>query len=341
MGGQEAMVNLGLSIIPPSLLIPGIFVMSAFVATSIGTSTGTQAAFIPIGVAVAQAADLNVAAAAAAVIARAYFGDNLSIISDTTIAATTGVGAKMKDKFKANFLIALPAAIITFIIYAIVGGTGHIKGDLSFNFIDVIPYLFVLIAAIAGMNVMLVLISGTVLTGIIGVARGNIGVFEWTSKIGEGMEGTFSIFLIAFLISGLVALIRYYGGIDWIVETMKKRANGPKSAEYAMSFLSGLLSAALVHNVVAIIISAPIAKELGQMYKIAPKRMASLLDIFAASALMVLPHDSGMLMAEQFGHVSYFEVLKFSYYPLILILCAVISIHIGMFRKQKNNAVDE
>ncbi|MFP4962692.1 Na+/H+ antiporter NhaC family protein, partial [Staphylococcus epidermidis] len=115
----------------------------------------------------------------------------------------------------------------------------------------------------------------------------------------------------------------------------------PKSAEYAMSFLSGLLSAALVHNVVAIIISAPIAKELGQMYKIAPKRMASLLDIFAASALMVLPHDSGMLMAEQFGHVSYFEVLKFSYYPLILILCAVISIHIGMFRKQKNNAVDE
>ncbi|MGS3904197.1 Na+/H+ antiporter NhaC family protein [Staphylococcus pseudintermedius] len=341
MGGQEAMVNLGLSIIPPSLLIPGIFVMSAFVATSIGTSTGTQAAFIPIGVAVAQAADLNVAAAAAAVIAGAYFGDNLSIISDTTIAATTGVGAKMKDKFKANFLIALPAAIITFIIYAIVGGTGHIKGDLSFNFIDVIPYLFVLIAAIAGMNVMLVLISGTVLTGIIGVARGNIGVFEWTSKIGEGMEGTFSIFLIAFLISGLVALIRYYGGIDWIVETMKKRANGPKSAEYAMSFLSGLLSAALVHNVVAIIISAPIAKELGQMYKIAPKRMASLLDIFAASALMVLPHDSGMLMAEQFGHVSYFEVLKFSYYPLILILCAVISIHIGMFRKQKNNAVDE
>lgn len=340
MGGQEAMVNMGLSVIPPSLLIPGIFVMSAFVATSLGTSTGTQAAFIPIGVAVAQAADLNVAAAAAAVIAGAYFGDNLSIISDTTIAATTGVGAKMKDKFRANFLIALPAAIITFIIYAIVGRTGHIKEDLSFNFIDILPYIFVLIAAIAGMNVMLVLISGIVLTGIIGVARGNIGVFEWTSKIGEGMEGTFSIFLIAFLISGLVALIRYYGGIDWIVQTMKKRANGPKSAEYAMSFLSGLLSAALVHNVVAIIISAPIAKEIGQMYKIAPKRMASLLDIFAASALMVLPHDSGMLMAEQFGHVSYLEVLKYSYYPLILILCTIISIHVGMFRKEKKHAVD-
>lgn len=340
MGGQEAMVNMGLSVIPPSLLIPGIFVMSAFVATSLGTSTGTQAAFIPIGVAVAQAADLSVAAAAAAVIAGAYFGDNLSIISDTTIAATTGVGAKMKDKFRANFLIALPAAIITFIIYAIVGGTGDIKGDLSFNFIDILPYIFVLIAAIAGMNVMLVLISGIVLTGIIGVARGNIGVFEWTSKIGEGMEGTFSIFLIAFLISGLVALMRYYGGIDWMVQTMKKRANGPKSAEYAMSFLSGLLSAALVHNVVAIIISAPIAKEIGQMYKIAPKRMASLLDIFAASALMVLPHDSGMLMAEQFGHVSYLEVLKYSYYPLILILCTIISIHVGMFRKEKEHSMD-
>ncbi|ARJ50497.1 Na+/H+ antiporter NhaC family protein [Staphylococcus lutrae] len=336
MGGQEAMVNMGLSIIPPSLLIPGIFAMSAFVATALGTSTGTQAAFIPIGVAVAQAADLNVAAAAAAVIAGAYFGDNLSIISDTTIAATTGVGAKMKDKFKANFLIALPAAVITFVIYAFVGGTGHIKGDLSFNFIDILPYIFVLIAAIAGMNVMLVLVSGIVLTGVIGVTRGNIGIFEWTSKIGEGMQSTFSIFLIAFLISGLVALIRYYGGIDWIVDTMKKRAKGPKSAEYAMSFLSGLLSAALVHNVVAIIISAPIAKEIGQMYQIAPKRMASLLDIFAASALMVLPHDSGMLMAEKFGHVSYLEVLQFSYYPVILILCTVISIHLGMFRKNKN-----
>ncbi|BAS45345.1 Na+/H+ antiporter NhaC [Staphylococcus schleiferi] len=335
MGGQEAMVNMGLSVIPPSLLIPGIFVMSAFVATSLGTSTGTQAAFIPIGVAVAQSADLNVAAAAAAVIAGAYFGDNLSIISDTTIAATTGVGAKMKDKFRANFLIALPAAVITFIIYAIVGGTGHIDKDLSYNFIDLLPYLFVLAAAILGMNVMLVLISGILLTGVIGVARGNIGIFEWTTKIGEGMEGTFMIFLIAFLISGLVALIRYYGGIDWIIETMKKRAKGPKSAEYAMSFLSGFLSAALVHNVVAIIISAPIAKEIGQMYKIAPKRMASLLDIFAASALMVLPHDSGMLMAEQFGHVTYLEVLKYSFYPIILVICTIISIHVGMFRKKE------
>ncbi|REH90710.1 Na+/H+ antiporter NhaC family protein [Staphylococcus felis] len=336
MGGQEAMVNMGLSVIPPNLLIPGIFVMSAFVATALGTSTGTQAAFIPIGVAVAQAADLNVAAAAAAVIAGAYFGDNLSIISDTTIAATTGVGAKMKDKFKANFYIALPAAIITFVIYAFIGGTGKIEEDLPYHFVDVLPYLFVLVAAIAGMNVILVLISGILLTGIIGMLRGNISFFDWTSKIGEGMEGTFMIFLIAFLVSGLVALIRYYGGIDWIIQTMKKRANGTKSAEYSMSFLSAILSAALVHNVLAIIISAPIAKEIGNTYKIAPKRMASLLDIFAASALMVLPHDSGMLMAEQFGNVSYLEVLQYSYYPLILVLCTIISIHLGVFRKSKD-----
>ncbi|MDT0740947.1 Na+/H+ antiporter NhaC family protein [Staphylococcus chromogenes] len=334
-GGQDALVNMGLSIIPPSLLIPGIFAMSAFVATAMGTSTGTQAAFLPIGVAVAQSADLNVAAAAAAVIAGAYFGDNLSIISDTTIAATTGVGANMKDKFRANFLIALPAAIITFIIYAIVGGTGKVKGDLSYNIIDVIPYLFVLIAAIAGMNVMLVLLSGIVMTGILGMIQGKIQFFEWTSKVGEGMESTFSIFLVAFLISGLVALIRYYGGIDWIVETMKKQASGRKSAEYSMGILSGVLSAALVNNVVAILIAAPIAKEIGETARIAPKRMASILDIFAACALMVLPHDSGMLMAEQFGHVSYIEVLQFSFYPVILILCTVISIHLGMFKTKK------
>ncbi|WP_105967385.1 Na+/H+ antiporter NhaC family protein [Staphylococcus chromogenes] len=334
-GGQDALVNMGLSIIPPSLLIPGIFAMSTFVATAMGTSTGTQAAFLPIGVAVAQSADLNVAAAAAAVIAGAYFGDNLSIISDTTIAATTGVGANMKDKFRANFLIALPAAIITFIIYAIVGGTGKVKGDLSYNIIDVIPYLFVLIAAIAGMNVMLVLLSGIVMTGILGMIQGKIQFFEWTSKVGEGMESTFSIFLVAFLISGLVALIRYYGGIDWIVVTMKKQARGRKSAEYSMGILSGVLSAALVNNVVAILIAAPIAKEIGETARIAPKRMASILDIFAACALMVLPHDSGMLMAEQFGHVSYIEVLQFSFYPVILILCTVISIHLGMFKTKK------
>lgn len=331
-GGQDALVNMGLSIIPPSLLIPGIFAMSAFVATAMGTSTGTQAAFLPIGIAVAQSADLNVAAAAAAVIAGAYFGDNLSIISDTTIAATTGVGANMKDKFKANFMIALPAAVITFFIYAIVGGTGKIKGDLSFNIFDIIPYLFVLIAAIAGMNVMFVLLSGIVLTGIIGMLRSHLHFFEWTAKVGEGMESTFSIFLVAFLISGLVALIRYYGGIDWIVETMKKQARGRKSAEYAMGILSGILSAALVNNVVAILIAAPIAKEIGDASKIPPKRMASILDIFAASALMVLPHDSGMLMAEQFGNVSYLEVLQYSFYPVILILCTFISIHLGMFK---------
>lgn len=241
----------------------------------------------------------------------------------------------MKDKFRANFLIALPAAIITFIIYAIVGGTGKVKGDLSYNIIDVIPYLFVLIAAIAGMNVMLVLLSGIVMTGILGMIQGKIQFFEWTSKVGEGMESTFSIFLVAFLISGLVALIRYYGGIDWIVETMKKQARGRKSAEYSMGILSGVLSAALVNNVVAILIAAPIAKEIGETARIAPKRMASILDIFAACALMVLPHDSGMLMAEQFGHVSYIEVLQFSFYPVILILCTVISIHLGMFKTKK------
>lgn len=153
------------------------------------------------------------AAAAAAVIAGAYFGDNLSIISDTTIAATTGVGANMKDKFKANFMIALPAAVITFIIYAIVGGTGKIKGDLSFNFFDIIPYLFVLIAAIAGMNVMFVLLSGIVLTGIIGMIRGHLHFFEWTAKVGEGMESTFSIFfsgLLNFWACRIDSILRWY-----------------------------------------------------------------------------------------------------------------------------------
>ena len=198
MGGKTAMVNMGLTVIPPSLLIPGIFIMSGFAALTLGTSTGAQAAFIPVGVAVAQAADLNVAAAGAAVIAGAYFGDNLSIISDTTIAATNGVGAKMKDKFKMNVLIALPAALITAMIYAVVGGTGKVEGDLSFNFINILPYLFVLVAAIAGLDVILVLIIGIIMAGIIGLAQGNLGIFQFTKAIGEGMESMFLIFLVAF-----------------------------------------------------------------------------------------------------------------------------------------------
>ncbi|EKU49028.1 Na+/H+ antiporter NhaC family protein [Staphylococcus massiliensis] len=336
MGGKDAMVNMGLSVIPASLIIPGIFIISGFAALTLGTSTGAQAAFIPVGVSVAQAADLNVAAAGAAVIAGAYFGDNLSIISDTTIAATNGVGAKMKDKFRMNFLIALPAAIITFIIYAVVGGTGNIKGDLSFNFLDVLPYLFVLVAAVFGLDVILVLMIGIVMTGIIGIAEGKLDFFQWTSALGKGMESMFPIFLVAFLVSGLVALIRYYGGIDWVIKTMKSKARNRKSAEYVISFMAGILSASLVHNVLAIIISAPIAKEIGQEYKVPPKRMASLLDIFAASALMLLPHDSGMLMVEQYGKVSYLEVLQYSFYPLVLMICAIITIQFGLLRKKEN-----
>lgn len=332
MGGKEAMVNMGLSFIPSSLLIPGIFIMSGFAALTLGTSSGAQAAFIPVGVAVAQAADLSVAAAGAAVIAGAYFGDNLSIISDTTIAATNGVGAKMKDKFKMNIWIAIPAALVTAVIYAIIGGTGHVTGDLSFNFINVLPYLFVLFAAIAGLDVVLVLILGTVIAGVIGLIEGQFSIFGFTQSIGEGMESMFMIFLVAFLVSGLVALIRYYGGIDWIIATMKEKAKGRRSAEYVISFMSGILAAALSHNTLAIIISAPIAREIGNEYHVPPKRMASLLDIFACCALMVLPHDSGMLMVEKYAHVSYIEVLQYSFYPVIFVLCAVITIQFGLLR---------
>src|SRR5699024_7832072 len=173
-------VNMGLSVIPPSLLIPGIFIMSGFAALTLGTSTGAQAAFIPVGVAVAQGADLSVAAAGAAVIAGADFGDNLSIITDTTIAATKGVSAKMKDKYKINVLIAVTAALIIVISYVFVCGTGKVDGDLSFNFINILPYLFVLVAAIVCLDVILVLIIGIVMAWMLGMVQGNLGVFQFT-----------------------------------------------------------------------------------------------------------------------------------------------------------------
>ena len=329
MGGVESVVNLGLTFIPSAALVPGVFLISCFISTAIGTSMGTVAAMAPIAIGVAQAAGLNLPLTCAAVIGGAYFGDNLSMISDTTISAAKGVGSEMKDKFKMNFFIALPAAIIAIIGYWAFGGAGVITGEHPFYLLRVIPYIVVLIAALMGFNVAGVLFIGIAMTGVIGIGEGSVGA------IGGGMEDMFSITIVAILISGLIGLIKYYGGVDWLVNSIVSRIKERKGAEYGIGLLSGLLSAALVNNTIAIIISAPIAKEIGKNYGIAPKRLASLIDIFACAFIALTPYDGGMLIVTGLSDVSPMAVLKYMFYMFALIITTCITIQFGLLRTKE------
>ena len=298
MGGKDSVVNLCLHFIPVKLLVPGVFLMCCFISTSIGTSMGTIAAMAPIAINVAQGAHLNVAAVGAAVIGGSYFGDNLSMISDTTISAAEGCGSEMKDKFKMNFFIALPAAIVAMILYSIFGGVGSGAIEAgSYSIIEVLPYFIVLIAALMGVNVAVVLFVGILASGIIG-------------------------------------LVREYGGVEWLVGAISSKIKSRRGAEYGIGLMSGILSAAMVNNTIAIIVTCPIAKEIGEKYKIAPKRLASLVDIFACAFIALMPHDGGMLMITALADVSPLNVLKYSFYMFGLIIATCVTIQFGLMDKK-------
>lgn len=341
MGGKDSVVNFCLNHIPSQFLVPGIFLMGAFISTSIGTSMGTVAALAPVALSVAQGAGLNVPLTCAAVIGGSYFGDNLSMISDTTISATQGVGAEMKDKFKMNFLIALPAAIVAAILYGILGGSGAIVEKPDYDLIQILPYISVLITALMGVNVAVVLFSGILLSGLIGLVQGNLTIITWAQATGEGMSDMFSITIVAILVSGIIGLVRYYGGVEWLVNAITSRIKTRRGAEYGISFLSGILSAALINNTIAIIIAAPMAKEIGSKYNIAPKRLASLLDIFACAFIALMPHDGGMLIVTGLSNASPIEVLKYSFYFFALIIAALITIHFGLMRTEEEKAIKD
>ena len=336
MGGKESVVNLALHFIPVKLLIPGVFLMCCLISTAIGTSMGTIAAMGPVALSVAQGAGLSTAITAAAVIGGSYFGDNLSMISDTTISAAKGCGSEMRDKFKMNFWIALPAAVVAIVLYTLIGsgGSGAVEAG-SYNILKVLPYILVLVTALAGMNVTTVLLLGIAVTGVIGFATGSCKFLEWIQGIGGGMADMFSISIAAALISGTVGLAREYGGIEWFVTKIRSKIRNRRSAEYGIGLLSGVLSAALVNNTLAIIVSCPIANELGEEYHIAPKRLASLVDIFACGFMMLIPHDGGIMMLTAMSGDSPFTVLKYSFYPVALLIVTCLTIHFGLLRTKE------
>lgn len=335
MGGADSAVNLGLSLVPLQFIFAGVFIISALIATAMGTSMGTIAAIGPIAVGLAERANISSAIAIAAVLGGSMFGDNLSIISDTTIAATRGAGCKMNDKFKMNLLIALPAALVAIVIYCFVGTSGTLDGEFHYNLIHILPYLVVLITAIAGANVIVVLLSGTILSGIIGIATGTLSIVTFAQSVASGMTGMFNLVIIAIFVRGLTGIVKEYGGIDWLIGVLTRKIKTRKGAEYGIAAMVGLIDASLCNNTMAIIISAPLSKTIAKVYNIAPKRIASLLDIFSCVIQGIIPHGGQLLLCTTLTGLSPLAVLSANYYIYLLAIAAVVTIQFGLLRTKE------
>ncbi len=336
-GGVESTVNLGLSIMPPSIAVTGLFIIGCFISVSMGTSVGTITAMAPIGIGIAQETGLRTAICLGAVVCGAMFGDNLSMISDTTIAAVRTQGCEMKDKFKENFIIVLPAAIITALIFFFVARaeTASLVLDKSayeYEIVRVIPYLVVLVGALAGINVFLILIAGTVLSAVVGVATGAFAFGELFQKMGEGVTSMYDITVISIIVAAIVALVREYGGIQYILNVIKKRINGAKGGEFGISLLVFLVDCCTANNTVAIVMAGPIAKEISDEFHISPRRSASLLDIFASVGQGVIPYGAQLLTAAGMAAISPVEIMPYLYYPILMGISAVFFI---LFRSRK------
>ncbi|MCG2311935.1 Na+/H+ antiporter NhaC family protein [Staphylococcus epidermidis] len=328
MGGVSSTVNLGLSLIPQNLIIVGLFIICMFVSISMGTSVGTVAAIAPVGFGFAQATDVPDALAMATVVGGAMFGDNLSMISDTTIAAVRTQKTKMSDKFKVNFKIVLPGAIITIIIlFFLTNGISidHTK-NYDYNLIKVIPYLLVLILALVGINVIIVLIGGTVLAGIIGLIDGSFGWNGLLNAISKGIIGMEDIAMIALLIGGLVGIIQHNGGIDWLLNFVRSKVKSKRGAELGIASLVSAADISTANNTISIIMAGPLAKNIADEYDVDPRKSASILDIFGGCFQGLLPYSPQVISAAGVAGISPFLMLQYSIYPILLGVCGLVAI---------------
>lgn len=332
MGGVDSVVNLGLSVLPTSVVTAGLFLIACFMSLATGTSMGTLSALAPIGIGVVEVTGLSLPLMMGAIIGGSMFGDNLSFISDTTIAAARGQNVEMKDKFRLNFLIALPAAVLTIVMLAIFGrpDTALSMGDLSYNLLKVVPYLAVLVLAVIGMDVMLVMALGIGIAGVVGVATGSITIIEFAENIWSGITGMDQSFYLAFLIGGMTMMIKEQGGLDWLVQKLQKFMKSNVSAQFGIAALVGVLDAATTNNTVAIIIANPIAKDVSKEYQIDPRRTASLLDLWSCVVQGILPHGGQTLLActlaATYGfNITPVQIIPYLWYCMLLGVFAILS----------------
>jgi len=321
-----------LSVIPPQFAVAVLFVVACFVSTAMGTSVGTITLITPIAVEVAQASNYEVALCVGSVVGGAMFGDNLSFISDTTIAACNGQGCAMKDKFKGNFWIALPAAIATLIMILLLSmGQEPAKIEGSYNLVQIIPYVLVLIGGIVGINVFVVLLAGVVSGAVIMLITGQTAATELLANMGSGASGMFETSMVAVLVAAMCALIREYGGFDALLYLIRKLFKGNKGGQLGMGLLVGTMDIATANNTVAIVMANPIAKEMSKDYGISPKRAACLLDTFSCIFQGVIPYGAQMLVAisaatEMGTPLSAFQIMEYLFYPYLLLVSSLIAI---------------
>jgi len=328
MGGVSSTANLGLAIIPPRFIVPGIFIIAAFLSTATGTSMGTVGAIVPIAYNMAKTADLNMSFVVAAVLTGAMFGDNLSMISDTTIAATRTQGVDLKDKFRTNAWISIPSALITLSLMVIFSKGGTATGNLDYNLIKVVPYVLVLGLALLGLNVFAVLIIGIISASAVGVGTGAIGLMEVAAKIWAGYQGMIEVFILSMFVGGLAELTKHYGGLKWIIDKTSKLLKGPKSASVGIAALAALTDAATANNTVAIIVTGEIAKEISEKYKIDPRRTASFLDIFSCIMQGFIPYGAQFLLIASLtkNAVNPTSMIPYNWYLIILGIMSLISV---------------
>ena len=334
MGAVDSTVNLALSFIPARFITAGLFLICVFISTSMGTCLGTISAIAPIALGFIEAAGLDPAITMSAVIGGSMFGDNLSVISDTTIAATRGAGCEMKDKFRMNFKIALPAAVITTVIYCLIGGGAEVSGAYEYQLFKVVPYLVVLICAVAGMNVIYVLLTGTILSAVIGIATGSMTLVTLSTSATSGVSGMLSLVLMALFMKGLSGMAADMGGMEWLTGLFKN-IKSRKGAQYAIAGIVSVIDFFIGNNTIAIIISTPLCKPIAKKYGVAPERLASLMDIFGVIVPGFSPLSSAFLVVTTMSSVSPLSLMTRGYYLFFLFIFTIITIQFNLLQTKE------
>lgn len=329
-GGVESTVNLGLSILPGGMAVAGLFIIGCFISISMGTSVGTITALAPIAAGISEKTGFPMAICAAAVVCGAMFGDNLSIISDTTIAAVKTQGCDMRDKFRENFKIILPAAIITLGLFLFLGQTDefHIEGSLDYNLLKVVPYLVVLFGAVSGVNVFVILIIGTALSMLVGLATGTFTAAKMFTHVGTGIYSMYDITVISIVVACIITLVKEYGGIEFVLNFIKSRISDAKGGELGIASLALLVDLCTANNTVAIVMAGPIAKDISEEFGVTPRRSASLLDMFSSMGQGLIPYGAQLLAAASLTGLTPFDIIPYCFYPLLMGLSGLVFIFI-------------
>lgn len=334
MGSIDATVNLTLQVLPGNMLLAGLFLASCFISISIGTSVGTIVALVPIAAGLATSTHSDIYLMVAVVTGGAFFGDNLSFISDTTVVATSSQGCNMKDKFLVNSYIAFPAAFVVLVAYIIMGRDIHSPQTLAnIDYIKIIPYLVVLITAICGMNVMAVLVLGLLLTGVIGFIEGSYDIYDWFGAMGKGITGMGELIIITMMAGGLLEIIKENGGIDYLMSRLTKHIKNKRGAEATIAVLVSVINICTANNTVAIITVGGISKQIGDRFGIDKRKCASILDTFSCCIQGIIPYGAQVLMAAGLSKINPVGILPYLYYPLVLGGVAMLSIAMRYPRK--------